>query len=419
MLTKKELSEYWTQEKLERKEFTNNLLKPKTRKGLKYPKEERFKKIINPTAVISSRNIWAQIPLYETVFINLPPWPQRKMIEELHWGTDTDIKNLISLSRNTGKVQFLLNSSPLDYEKFHHLHPILEELRPPCLLGGNAVDLSNPTDKMYYDEFMEEANKFFVYEMERLYSSVSERYVQKRINDYATDYIIMKKIGYYEISNEMLKYLNTDFDIANAYFTIFGNLVVVPATDPVLSSYSAVFSENLGDYEEFIQTLKLHQKKNVSNQLTENIIPGEIGHFIMQKLVPLSESYEAANSLMTRYESEELYKLMNSIKTGYQKRDIDIIQNSNKELAEVFDNVWKDANRIKKLTAGIDVGFSISLMAIGYLLTLPVGGIGALAGLGFKVADKYLPSPSSKIVDFFSPNYLVAINDFKKRHNIQ
>jgi len=419
MLTKKELSEYWTREKLEHMEFVRDFLKPKHRNNLKYPKENRFKKINQPAALIGSRDIWAQIPLYGTTFINLMPWPQRQMIDELHWGTDKDIQNLISLSKDDGRVQFVLPTSPLDYEQFEHLHPILEELRPPTLMESNAVNRDDPEDKLYYDEFMNEANKFFVSEMYRLYSHVSMLYAEKRINDYATDYIILKKIGYHEIADEMLRYINHDPDIASAYFTVFGNLIAAPAANPLLPSYNAMVSYNFSDYEDDLTRLNDHHKKIVAGDLKDKTIPGEIGHFIMEKTVPLSKSYEASIALMTRFDKEDLHNLMNSIKVGYQKSDNNIVQTTKKELSETFDNIWKEAKNISKTTKGIEVGFTISLMALGAALTLPIGGIGALAALGLQVGTNYLPASANKIANFFSPNYLVTINNFKKLNNIK
>jgi len=88
------------------------------------PKENRFSKIQYPLANIGTSNIWSQIPLYGTVVTNLPPWPREKLLEHCGWGTDSDIQNLISLSKESGKVQFMLTTSPTDYEHLDYLHPI-------------------------------------------------------------------------------------------------------------------------------------------------------------------------------------------------------------------------------------------------------------------------------------------------------
>ena len=419
MLSKKELSEYYSAEVVEHKEFVKNLLIPNKRKNLKYPKEERFTKIQYPVARITPTDIWSQIPLYGTVVINLPPKSQDELLEYSHWGTDTDIQNLISLSKESGKVQFLLTSSPTDYESLDYLHPILEELHPPLIIGTSAIDLSKSEDKLYYNEFMNKAEGFFTSEMKRLYSHVSDAYVKKRIDDYAGDYIIMKKIGYNEIADIMLETLNTDPDISSAYFNVFGNLIAVPAGDPFLASYNAITAANYDEYKQSFDFIKKEHKKTAKSEIEKAMIPGEVGHFLMEKLVPLAKSYQSSIALMTMYKDRELHKLMEALNIGFKNNNGDIIETTSKELSEEFDNVWKDAAKITKLDTGISLGFSLSIIAIGALLTLPVGGIGAFAGLGFMVADKYLPSTSTKIADFFSPNHLVTINNFKKTHNIK
>lgn len=414
VLSKKYLADYYSREIVEQREFLNSLMKPTKAKYLKYPKESRFSKINYPVSLVGPQDIWSQIPLYGTTFVQIPPWSQDQLIEYTRWGTSSDLEKLISLAKETGKVQFLLTAHPLDYEKLEYLHPLLEELEPPNIIGNLAVDISTPVDKMYYDEFMNEAKKFFVSEMERLYSHVSDRYVQKRIYDYASDYVILKKIGYHEISDLILANLNTEPDLVSSYFNVFGNFVAVPASNPLLSSYKAISTKIFSEYEKDFEVIKQNHKSSIKEDVKKSVLPGEIGHFLMEKLVPLTSSYESAIALMTRFEDRELHGLLNAINEGFQKNDMDVVNSTRKDLSEEFDNVWKEADKINKIDNAINAAFTLSLIAIGTVLTLPVGGIGALAGLGFNVADRYLPSSSTKIANFFSPNHLVAINNFKK-----
>jgi hypothetical protein len=37
-------------------------------------------------------------------------------IRDFGWGSDSDINNLIQLSKDTGRVQFILDKNPEDYE---------------------------------------------------------------------------------------------------------------------------------------------------------------------------------------------------------------------------------------------------------------------------------------------------------------
>lgn len=234
MLDKKWLSEYHTKDLLEHKSFFNNIRKPKLATTLKYPPESRLK-INSPCSFITSSNIWSQIPLYATSIIGIPPWSRDELIRTYGWGTEEDFEHLAQLAR-WGRVQFHLTASALDYVDCDHLESILTEFQPPFLYESGIIDLDAGDDKIYYDEFIKKADIAFIPILKEIYYGKSERFIQKRIDDYAVDYVVLKKIGYDEIADKIYNNLDTDPQISNAYCTIFGNLIVVPLLNPLITS---------------------------------------------------------------------------------------------------------------------------------------------------------------------------------------
>jgi hypothetical protein len=79
------------------------------------PSRPRFKKLTNPV-VDTTLNIWSMIPFFGSSLIHVHPCSQESLIRDFGWGSDSDINNLIQLSKDTGRVQFILDKNPEDYE---------------------------------------------------------------------------------------------------------------------------------------------------------------------------------------------------------------------------------------------------------------------------------------------------------------
>jgi hypothetical protein len=127
-LRKEWLEDYLAQEDNEYHTFVQNYKGGK----IEYPSKNRFKKLRNPLADTTS-NIWTIIPFYGSSIIHIHPLAQESLVNNLGWGSDRDINNLIQLSKDTGRVQFVLDKSPLDYEPYDYLEPVLKELHPPMI----------------------------------------------------------------------------------------------------------------------------------------------------------------------------------------------------------------------------------------------------------------------------------------------
>ncbi len=138
----------------------------------------------------------------------------------------------------------------------------------------------------------------------------------------------------------------------------------------------------------------------------------------MSKLTYLPEGYDACLALMDKYRQADLNKLLGAVQQGCVQNNADIVSTKGKELALVFDNLWKDSKKVKSLAQGIHYGVMAEVGVVGALATAPLAGIGGiLASLGFEVADRVF-GLSEGTAEFISPSYTIVINDFKKKYSI-
>jgi hypothetical protein len=240
----------------------------------------------------------------------------------------------------------------------------------------------------------------------------------KRVDDYATDYAVLKFLGYDEVTDLILDLLVDEPNLASYLFTIYGNFVVVPATDSVILTYNPAISYDKADYSRAITALTQHQSS--LPDVRKQILPTEVGRFLSRKLALHCSGFNGCISMIDRYSAEDLQKLLAAILDGCERNDFDLIMSKSREVENVFDNIWNDSNKISQTAQGTDYGVLISIGLVGALATLPIGGIGGiLASLGFSLLEKHVTSiVSNKLARAIHPHRMVAIYDFKQRYNI-
>ena len=87
-----------------------------------YPPPSRFKKFNEPLVICDERvynqygeKLWSQIPFAGTLIIPLGVAKKENFLR-LHGFETEDIEDLIRLSKETGRIQFTLNTNPTHYE---------------------------------------------------------------------------------------------------------------------------------------------------------------------------------------------------------------------------------------------------------------------------------------------------------------
>jgi hypothetical protein len=94
-----------------------------------YPPSWRFKKVNEPIVVCDERvynqygeKIWSQIPFAGTLVIPLGVSTRANFLK-LHSFEVNEIPELVQLSKETGRIQFTLNTNPTHYEGMDYLDP--------------------------------------------------------------------------------------------------------------------------------------------------------------------------------------------------------------------------------------------------------------------------------------------------------
>lgn len=130
------LQDYEARERELLEKFQRSVLEGKFGSDQIYPPKERFVKICEPIAkagVAPFGSIWPLIPLYGSLVVPIAPKP-RETFAQAHGFGARDLDKLIDFCKDTGKVQFVLNTFPTDYEGLDYLDSLLVEIVPP--MGG-------------------------------------------------------------------------------------------------------------------------------------------------------------------------------------------------------------------------------------------------------------------------------------------
>lgn len=388
-----------------------------------YPPRGRFKRVQDPIALsVVNHEIWPQIPLYGSLVVTLVPRPKTEFAQ-VHGFEISDINRLIDLSKDTGRIQFILGTNPQHFIGLDYLEPIFVELKPPTV-PGIPLETFAPIDvlKRYAVEFDTLAGINFVRVLHEMYTEMGTPldYIKKRLSDYRTDYIILKSMGYEAIIDKVDDALVSDAPEAISLFSIFGNLLAVPPLDPFRvirtcdEDYIAETRRISGEFKE--PSTVIHP--------TKLELPVEIGRFLMRKRTLFPEGYEACIDTIGKYEKEDVRNLMLALDTGAKEMNYDLLNQKNVELSTVLDNIWNDAKKISSRKSKIKYGLPIGMAVVGTIIAGPLGGLGGLlAGLGYSVTEEIIKikedSVTERIAKISSPSYLCAVYNFKKKYALK
>ena len=414
------LLDYEEREKEETEKFGRKFIEGKINKEDRYPSMERLKLKQPYTKSIDGECIWTQIPLYGTTIINLKP-TKKELFEKLHGFDIGDIPRLMDFSRETGKVQFALAESPLNYARMDFLEPVFKELNPPRLIYIPLEWISDKTEiKKYYSEMNNLLSDAQTFEFIKKY--IEGKYPQATTNlenvkrGIILDLMRLRYVGYEELVKDFAKRL-TSMDITK--------LIVLHETIHDVFLYSL-------DPLKGIKSLKRRDVHDLNLQFPfaqkfygELELPCEIGKFLNDKLkLIVAKDVEGAIALSDEYNLYDLRKMATALNEAVLRENVDAINRNSLEISLIFENVWDDADKLKKKISNIRYGISLGVGILGSAASLPLSGIGGfLAGLGFMVGDKLLEkkayeSISEKIAEYGMQSHVVNVYDFKKKYKL-
>lgn len=421
-MEKEYLKDYHEKEKDEVNKFLDSLHKGFT--NITYPDKNRFHKLIEPIGrAFPLYSIWPQIPLFGSLIIEINPVPEN-LFYKSHGMEKKDFERLIDFSKDTGKVQFMINGNPESYLGLDFLSPLFEELHPPMSYSIPIASLFEEKEFKQLNNYVTEFDTLiylpslkgtnFIEELKYLTRLGLTYYTLNELLDENRQYYaFLKGNGYNDIIDYFENLLVLDSKKAAKFLSGIGKLIVESNRDPLKSDY--IFS-----FEALTKLSRGFDTFDLKNS-TYNI--HEIGKFLLNKLTFMPESFDACKDVISRYDQEDLYKVSASLHEGVIESNPDIVCNKNIELSEILDNVWNNAkfeNRIK----GVNYGIPITTALVGTLAAGPVGGLGGfLSGLGVNVISEIIgvdqDSIAQKVAKKTVPNHIVNIFDFKKKYNLE
>ncbi len=352
------------------------------------------------------------------LIIEISPVPEQFFYQS-HGIEKKDFEELIDFSKETGKVQFMINGNPESFRGLDFLLPLFEEMRPPLSYSIPMASLFEIGElRNYMKEFdtlieipSQGGMNFKDVHANTVNLGGIQYNLEEILNENKVYYAFFNGYGYNNIVDCYEDLLIIDSIKAADFLAGIGKLIVEPRLEAFKSD--RIFS--------FKALTELNYSLNSTDLMGKPNNIHEIGKFLFNKLTFMPEGFEACKDVIARYKQEDLYKVSSSLHEGVIKQDQDLVCKKNIELSEILDNVWSDAkleNRIK----GVNYGIPISMALVGTLASGALsGGVGLLVGLGITGVSEIFDQESigEKLAKKIVPNHVVNIFDFKKKYNIE
>lgn len=425
-MDKEFLIDYEAREKEEIVKFTQKFREGKIGAEDVYPQKYRLKLNKPYTTSIAGEGIWTQIPLYGTTIIALQP-ARKEIFKKIHGFDTEDVDRLIDFVKESGRIQFALDDYPTQYIKMSFLEPLFRELKPPklthltldCIITDEEIEnysseirglLENPQSLNFIKKYIEKKYPE---------STISQDEVKQGLLD---DLIRLKVLGHGDLVEDFIGWLAT-----------------VDAVE-YISLLQAIHDIFLSPYDPLkgIQSFKRQEIHRLHRQFSsfdfttnkEIELPYEVGIFLNDKLNLIRlKNLNGSIGLSDTYDLYDLRKVMNALNEAVVGEKIDKITEKSKEISLIFENVWKDTDKLKErinmYKYGLSFGFGIIGALAGVLAAGPIGGVGGglLTGLGFAAADTYWDiksyrAVSEKIVKLRTQNQIIHVYDFRKKYKL-
>jgi hypothetical protein len=257
---------------------------------------------VNTTYLLDKEKIWSQIPLAGTLLISLPAYSRDRVL--IGCGFDvSDIPNLITLAKDTGRVRFGLADLPEYYENLEHFDSIFTELNPPELLymPDEALSTDPQTIQNFRKEFEDSANGNYYDTLIRAIKNegLSENHFLSMIQHRKETFVYMKILGMEEEVDNISKLMITEPPQADTLLAAYEYLIE-PIFDPLKASKNYSLSE-IQHYG--LNSLRSNIPSSSSQQIADlHSFPVEIGRFITKKTVLYPSSYSGCNDIIQHYE---------------------------------------------------------------------------------------------------------------------
>jgi hypothetical protein len=384
-MNKEFLRDYERKEIELQKEYYRNIKASEITRVKGYPPLSRFKKYNNPLVICDEKaysqygeRIWSQIPFAGTLIIPLGISNKENFLR-LHGFDINEIPELVKLSRETGRVEFTLNTNPTHYEGMDYLEPIFSELEPPMLTMPSNIYTSDENYDKWQEEFRNLAYPAYyhhlIHEVEEM--GETEHYFRTLRLFRASIFFRLRLLNLQYGIDEVINYINSIPEYVSWLLEYYA------------FSTESLFNPLLANKNYTLETVNHYGAQPPSSPKRE--LPVEIGRFIMEKVTLHPQTSQGCINVIEHYKQNELYKLLNSLQQAVYARNKEMLLINLGDLNEILDNIWKDAKKIKNQKEGISYGKAIFLGIGGPILGYNLGDLpGLLASLGLGVAGNLI-----------------------------
>jgi len=409
------LYEYEAKEKEDYFEWIKSI---KSGKEITYPGIIKYGELKQPVGEISYNNIWSVVPIFQTVMVPIFPIKEPNFFERSHGFKISDIPSIAQFSSDTKRIRFYLVTAATSYEGLDFFDPIFQ-------LNPHSIPIM-PPDFFFTDveDLKEIETEFDVLARINFYRDLAQNLqlqgsttidIQRRIKDYQYDYSMLHALGYSEVIENLQDLIVNETQFAAEFLNVLHHFLI----NPKVISYERT---PVWDLDIFKFTKEKFEKYNI--KIENTYIPYEIGKYIMKKISLYPESFTACEHICEVYEQHDYYQLVQALFQGINDKKYDAINSSSQELSLVLDNIWKDAENIKRKSKYINYGFTIGFAALGTVAAGPVGLAGGLlASFGLTAGTEIVKSKSGtlyeQIAKKISKGNLSIIFDFNKKYNIK
>ncbi len=383
----------------------------------------RFSKLKNPVAYSEGPEInhYSVIPFYGSTIV--PVYATRESnCYESNGFEARELDKLIDFSKDTGKLQFVLASSPSNYIGLDYLEPLFIELEPP---QHTKVHPSYFMPKDIFDEYYAE---FDVLASTWFKNSIIEYFCQNyprnaAINIYqsfAGTYMCLKFFGFDAYSDIIIEKMMEKNTILIDYIELCDLFLIRQLVEifDYIPNYSKDRLNRITRKMKYDNNTDNKQKKNVGNFT----FPYEIGNHLIDKLTYNPGDFYGCLDIIEKYKQNDLQKLIADFDNAVKLKQIDIIEKSSEEIGIVFDNIWDEAKKIQHDHNNLNILIPVSIGTVGIISTILGNQPGILSSLGLLVADKAFPQFSEEIINKILKNgyenYVLSIFDFQKKYEL-
>ena len=364
--------------------------------------------------------MWPQVPLFGSTIVPIFPVPET-LFAMVHGFEVAEIPKLVDFCKDTGKIQFSIATRPTLYAGLDYLDPILRELKPPSLEEPPLEEIVGvDLVKDWHASFFAEAKIALWPWIERNIEDNLGMHIQMNVHAHqlAWTYSWLKALGFESVTQKIDDAIGVDPKEAYEILRMYKQFV----TDPVMDPLGAIVCSSL-DYITRMQRIKA----GLNSEVKATRFPCEVGAFLIKKLTPVPESFEACRVLIDHYAQSDLFSTVEALSRAVNQSDVELVKAKTADLDEIFTDTWRDAASMTRRISGISYGINVCFSALGYAVGSITygnlgGTVGLLAGLGFQVADKSVEGISTKasrkIARIITPSHTCTVFDFRQKYSV-